>query len=167
MAEGEKVHVGPTGLLSHARFTVPLKELNEIMEIGPNVAAVAPVEIVSLTGLDPAERQKSPVAAPVSSTACDGTVPLSWIVRIALRAAGSFWHEGVNVTWIAQLAVMGPLQLSLSEKSGVLVEPLVNWMPVTVRGCPGPTLLTVIVWAVLELPTGSAPKSRLCVDTCA
>ena len=73
------------------------------------------------------------------------------MVNIAVRDADSFAQAGVNVTLIAQLAVIGPAQLSLSAKSAAFVP--LKLTLVTFSGCPGPRLVTVIVCGALAVPT--------------
>ncbi len=152
-AAGVIVHAGPSGLLEQAKFTVPLNEPTEMMEIGGEEAggktAVAPAATVSINESGDDETQKSPVAVPVRATVCVGTEPLSSIVSVALRAAGSLAHTGVKVTLIEQLVVIGPPHVSLSAKSGPLVL-----RPVIISGWPVPTLVTAIVCGALCFPTG-------------
>jgi hypothetical protein len=72
VAVGENVHAGPGGLLEQAKFTIPLNDPTEIIEIGGAAVggntAVAPAATVSTKEPGDAERQNSPVAVPATET---------------------------------------------------------------------------------------------------
>ena len=65
--DGEKVHVGPAGLLEQASVTFPLKFVTELMVIVGNVA-VTPERTFCVTPATGWTRQKSPEAVPESGT---------------------------------------------------------------------------------------------------
>lgn len=147
------MQAGPAGEEEQVRFTLPLKgaplaEATDNTEIGEKVAIV-PADTVSLRPPDIGARQKSPVAVPVKLTVCVGVTPLSWMVSVACRTAGSAVQSGVKVTWIEQLVVMGEVpQLSVSVKSwpAEMVEPHGTIETQLIfRGCPGPALVSVTV----------------------
>lgn len=74
-------------------------------------------------------------------------------------------QTGVNVTLIAQLAVIGPAQLSLSAKSAAFAP--LKLTLVTFSGCPGPRLVTVIVCAALLVPMAWPANDMAVGATCA
>lgn len=71
-AVGANVQAGPGGLLEQAKFTAPLNDPTEMMEIGGAAVggkmAVVPAATVSTSESVDAETQKSPVAVPVMET---------------------------------------------------------------------------------------------------